>query len=114
MPGPASVAGPGSSESTLVPASGHYLRDRITPGVLGLTTLVDGIRHQVCRGTIQMRNYPCHGVISVLPTQGACSSIKLISLLLVDAIAADDQQIIYGSKRLSICRDFRFNGMATA
>jgi hypothetical protein len=51
-----------------------------------------------------MRNYPCHGVISVLPTQGACSSIKLISLLLVGAIAADDQQIIYGAKRLSICR----------
>jgi hypothetical protein len=55
------VAGTGGSEPTLVAASRHYLRDRITSGVLGLTTLIDCIDYQVRRGTIRMRNYPCHG-----------------------------------------------------
>jgi hypothetical protein len=55
------VAGTGRSEPTLVAASRHDLRDRITPGVLGLTTLINGIHYQVRRGTIRMRNYPCHG-----------------------------------------------------
>jgi hypothetical protein len=46
------VAGSCSSEPTLVAASGHYLRDRITPGIIGLTTLIDGIHCQVRGGTI--------------------------------------------------------------
>src|SRR5262249_15465323 len=33
----------GSSESTLVAASGHNLRNRVTPGVLGLTALIHRI-----------------------------------------------------------------------
>jgi hypothetical protein len=34
--------------------------------------------------------------------------------LLVDAIAGDDRHIVYGSKRLSICRDLCFDSMAMA
>jgi hypothetical protein len=40
-----------------------------------------------------------------------------LTSLPVDAIAGDDQHIIHGSKRskrLSICRDFCFNRVATA
>ena len=42
------VTGSGGSEPTLIAASRHYLRNRITPRILRLTTLVDGIDYQVC------------------------------------------------------------------
>jgi hypothetical protein len=39
---------------------------------------------------------------------------KVRRSLLVDAIAGDDRHLAYGSKRLSICRDLCFDGMALA
>jgi hypothetical protein len=39
---------------------------------------------------------------------------KVRRSLVVDATAGDDRHIVYGSKRLSICRDLCFDGIALA
>ena len=68
-----------------------HFRDRITPGILGLTTLIDGIHYQVRSGTIRIRG--CAGgppILQVGPSCEAAGSGSVVAGRNKDSCLADE------------------------